>query len=633
MREVDDGISLDAAFSPDGRWLVVPRHQQLVDGYRSVLEVWDVAARKLEAVRPSPAGALTTVAFTADGSQLITHGGFSGRDEPNDEVVVWDTRTWRPVGATWQLSPAYAGDDGFVVSADAGLAAGAHFTEPDGPLSIGLWRLVDRSLVGTPIAADAITNETTGPLTGLAIAPDGSTLAVSTELGGVLLVDPLSHEVDGAPLAVPESTATAVEFSPDGRTIAVGRLDGRTQLYDRATREPLGPPLAASAAEITDVSFAPDGSRLVTASSDRTAAVWRLDGGRSIGVGLSDQSAPVTEAVFTPDGAHLLTADLDGTVAVRDARGGRLEDTINVGSPALSVAVDPGGRRITAAGAHGQVIIVDLDGSHRRKVEVNGTPNQVTFAPDGSTVAVAVDASGGDETATGPGTGAIRFLDAASGKAARSPIDIPESPVGLGYARDGDLLAVITSNNQVHFFSLRSGREAGKPIDNPDAPFTSLAFSPDGQRIVLGVASGALRQYDLTTRQPVAKPLEGDPNGVYGVAYAPDGTVVAGTALGFSTTRLWDAQTGAPLGAVLTGGRLPYSYKTFTVDMPTYSRPAFSPDGRSLATPGFGGATVIWSLDSESWRRAACAIAARDLTDEEWQRYLPGRTQHQVCGP
>jgi WD40 repeat protein len=631
LREVDDGISLDAAFSPDGHWLVVPRHQQRADGYHSVLEVWDVAARKLEAVKPSPAGALTTAAFTADGSQLITHGGFSGRGESKDEVVVWNTRTWRPVGATWELSPAYAGDNGFVVSAAAGLAAAPHFAEPDGPLSIGVWRLADRTPVGAPIAADAITNKTTGALTGLAIAPDGSALAVSTELGGVLLVDPLSHEVDGEPLAVPESTATAVAFSPDGRTIAVGRLDGRTQLYDRATREPLGPPLAASAAEITDISFAPDGSRLVTESSDRTAAVWRLDGDRSIGVGLADERAPVTEAAFTIDGAHLLTADLHGAIAVRNARSGRLEDTIKVGSPALSVALDSGSRRIAAAGAAGKVVLVDLDGEHRQQVDVSGVPNQVTFAPDGSTVAVAVDASGGDEVATGPGTGAIRFLDAATGKAARSAIDIPESPVGLGYTRDGALLAIITSNNQVHFFSPQSGQEVGEPIENPDAAFTSLAFSPDGQRIVLGVASGALRQYDLTTRQPVAKPLEGDPNGIYGVAYSPDGKLVAGTTLGFSTTRLWDAQTGAPLGAVLTGGRVPYSFKTFTVEMLMYSRPAFSPDGRTLATPGFGGATVIWSLDADSWSRAACAIAGRDLTDEEWQRYLPGRAKHQVC--
>jgi hypothetical protein len=56
-----------------------------------------------------------------------------------------------------------------------------------------------------------------------------------------------------------------------------------------------------------------------------------------------------------------------------------------------------------------------------------------------------------------------------------------------------------------------------------------------------------------------------------------------------------------------------------------------SPDGRSLVTPGFDGATVLWDIDPASWSEAACAIAGRDLSDEEWDRYLPGRDHHEVC--
>jgi len=61
------------------------------------------------------------------------------------------------------------------------------------------------------------------------------------------------------------------------------------------------------------------------------------------------------------------------------------------------------------------------------------------------------------------------------------------------------------------------------------------------------------------------------------------------------------------------------------------SRPAFSPSGEALAAPGFTGASVLWDLRPATWLDAACRMAGRDLTAEEWARYLPGRAQRAVC--
>jgi hypothetical protein len=99
-----------------------------------------------------------------------------------------------------------------------------------------------------------------------------------------------------------------------------------------------------------------------------------------------------------------------------------------------------------------------------------------------------------------------------------------------------------------------------------------------------------------------------------------------------STTRLWMTDGGAPLGNQLTGGRVPYTFRTFDVEHFMAARPAFSPDGHRLVTAGFPGASVIWDLEPSHWRRAACGIASRELTDAEWERYLPERAPHAICG-
>jgi hypothetical protein len=71
------------------------------------------------------------------------------------------------------------------------------------------------------------------------------------------------------------------------------------------------------------------------------------------------------------------------------------------------------------------------------------------------------------------------------------------------------------------------------------APITSVAFSPDGARIVSGSDDNTLRLWDANTGQPIGQPLEGHEFSVRSVAFSPDGAhIVSGS--GDKTLRLWD---------------------------------------------------------------------------------------------
>lgn len=624
-----DDFSLSAAISPDGRWLAVPAIYDKGNLPAGRLEVWDLRTRRLHKVVDSPAGAMTTAAFSADGKRLFTQGGQDSDTEPPDVVVIWDTTTWEPEGDPWVLAPRYSDDKALAVSPDGALVA---MRLPDDPKSVGVWRVADRSPVGPPIALAGLATRDLGPVEKLAFDPDGTTLVITTNLGPIFFVDPITGTPRRPTLDLPESSASALEYSRDGSMLAIGRLDGRTQLYDVATGEPLGPPLAASAANIVDVSFSSDGSRLVTTGRDRVGALWRLDGRRAIGVALSGQEAPVTEARFTPDGAQLVTAAVDGTVVIRDASG-RAERSVTLPGEVLSVDVSRSGR-VAAGGNGGGAALFDLDGTNRVDVALGPAwAQQVAFSPDGDAVAIALDTTGGGPGGVGPGSGVVRFVDARSGRDAQPAIDLDEPLWGVAFAPDGRTIAVVAANNVVHFFDLATRRRLDPPIENVDSPFTSIAYSPDGKRVALGIESGVVRTYDASTHLVVGAALEADDAGVFGVAYSPDGRLVAGTSLGLSTTRLWATDGGAPLGDRLTGGRVPYTFRTYLSEHFTAARPAFSPDGRHLVTPGYPGATVVWDLDPRHWRAAACAVVGRDLSAAEWRRYLPGRSPHPVCTP
>ncbi|CCA77238.1 hypothetical protein PIIN_11221 [Serendipita indica DSM 11827] len=90
----------------------------------------------------------------------------------------------------------------------------------------------------------------------------------------------------------------------------------------------------------------------------------------------------------------------------------------------------------------------------------------------------------------------------------------------------------------------------------PDLPRTlrghkyyvnAVGTSPDGSRIVSGSFDKTIRLWDADTGQPLGEPLRGHEGPVYAVGFSPDGSrIVSGSS--DSTIRLWDADTGQLLG-------------------------------------------------------------------------------------
>ena len=66
----------------------------------------------------------------------------------------------------------------------------------------------------------------------------------------------------------------------------------------------------------------------------------------------------------------------------------------------------------------------------------------------------------------------------------------------------------------------------------------SVAFSPDGTRIVSGSADNTVRLWNADTGQPIGQPITGHTDTVYSVAFSPDGNTVVSGSLD-KTMRLW----------------------------------------------------------------------------------------------
>jgi WD40 repeat protein len=86
---------------------------------------------------------------------------------------------------------------------------------------------------------------------------------------------------------------------------------------------------------------------------------------------------------------------------------------------------------------------------------------------------------------------------------------------------------------------------------------TSVAFSPDGQRIVSGSNDDTLKVWDAATGQETFT-LKGHKHWVTSVAFSPDGQRIVSASTD-STLKIWDAATGKLVRLFPYGGKLDFS--------------------------------------------------------------------------
>jgi WD40 repeat protein len=390
-------------------------------------------------------------------------------------------------------------------------------------------------------------------------------------------------------------TAVRVVASPNGRRVAF--VSGREA---RIVGVPSGRELyrLRHAGEITSVAFSADGGRIVSGGRDRLARVWNGSTGRLIDE-LAGHQGQVLDVAIAPSGTDVATVSTEGAGRIWDATTGLLRAPLFGHTNFVrTVEFSPDGQSVVTASDDGTARTWALSG--RRLATLSGHTGAVVdarFSPDGFTVLT------GGEDAT------VRLWEAGTRpQLTKTELRPPEPSGSVATSADG---ATATVDEEVVRVQRGDGTEA--ELSGHRLGVTSVAFSPDGERLVTAGRDHDVILWGVESGKPLLV-LRGHFGAVSDARFSADGRWIV--TAGPRSVGLWRADDGE-LTRLLFGPEGPFTAATFLPDSRTIV--AVTADGvvRAYECRICGEIPELLALADER-----LAATGRELTPEERELYL-----------
>jgi WD40 repeat protein/DNA-binding SARP family transcriptional activator len=446
----------------------------------------------------------------------------------------------------------------------------------------------------------------------LALHPDDRTLAVARENGTVTLLQPGSSRprqfagrADGG--------VTSMRFTPDGSTLLSLAGNGELTVWD-AVSGAVSERLDAHAGSAEGLAVTPDGRTAVTSGVDGRVGLWDIGGDRRLVQSIALRR-PFTVDDFTPrgiavspDDRTLAVTQSDGNVDVLDTATLDRRAVLRTGEGApLALDFSPDGRQLAVGGENGMVGLWDARtlAPAGRLTGLRSWTQAIAFSPDGRLLAAG-------DTNTDPA--GVRIWDVR--RRALTPFRSDKPVNSVAFSPDSHLLAAAGSDAGTEVRDVRKSNLVAHLQTGELA--RSVAFSPDGRLLFVGLFNGAGQFYSTGDWKPLGARVRGQGQRLMYPVFTPDGRTLA-TASADGTVLLWDVASRKPIGS------------PFTVQPEVFVATAVSHDGAYLYAAPTGTRGVRLALSPHVWKRLACTIAGRTLTEREWREALPSRPYRDVC--
>jgi len=630
----DDDEITTLEFSPNGRMLAYGHN----NGTIHFLDPGN-GEELLPAITTVDGGQVYDFAFNPDGSLLVSAAG--------NGLQIWRVSDREEISRLSENEKYYLA----AFSPDGNLAAGLRRT---GPPKLFVWNSQTGEMAWSSRQLSVRASSE------LVFTPDGDYIIVYSKPRGIDIFDSRTgeHVVQRLNMDPSEYGTGTFGMHPEGHILVQVDGDNTIYLYDLDKGRLVSQVVSTQGSEIFEVIFSNTGQYFFTISRTDVFA-WDGNTGEAVGsVFAMDNS--FNDVAMEPAGSFLAAGDDYGRIYQLNLYSSgepfpSIEDT--------SVAIDfVNNSTIYVLQLNPRLIqYFDLETgeeiSQPVEIEEDLIGGQV-LSPDGKLLA------GSDND------GRIYLLDAATGEEIIGPllghdieqVDVPRWDIvvedietdtvaglygtfdlnlvrGLAFSPDSTMLASAGNDMTVRLWDVASGTQIGEPLRGHTNILETVAFSEDGRLLASGGENGRIIIWDTESREMVGESIERPGRPVHDIVFSRDGETLI-TAWSDGAIILWDTDTHLQIGLPIlyNSGRYLHidipqvdplqgcdAHRTHVVDL------SLSPYGTRLASLDSDGSFRLWELDVDIWLERACTRAGRNMTQEEWDLYLPYETYRKTC--
>ncbi|MFP3040221.1 caspase family protein [Treponema primitia] len=616
------GGALDAAFSPDESHIISASQD-------TTLKLWDIATGREIRTFSGHSGGVRSVAYSPDG-KLIASGA------SDKTTKLWDAVTGREIRTITEDSSisyvAFSPDGKWLVTKSSNnttklwdIANGQEINAFNGVVEfnpgwdqIAQWDR-DGNITIRDITSDREIRIFPGyskGITALAFSTDGKQIVSSYEDRTVKVWN-IENGQETQSFVIKKKqgegtgmtpTIRCVAFAPDGKRIVTGDDDRKMKLWDNSQEtqtyeghwvtivDANGGETSSDTGHfkrLQSISFSSDGRQILSRSDDRVIC-WDTDSGREIAnFKIADQIASIK---FSADEKKIITGDLFGNLELWDFIDGQKLQSFKKSMVGMSsVAFSPDGSQIVFSSSDDNTVkfwditvgkLIRFFSGINKYDKIKGI-RSVIFSPSGKQIA------------TGS-LGNVKLYDAATGEEIRvfSGQNWPES---IAFSPDGTKLVSASDDGTIKLYDVVTGGEIGNVVkrsftgeyrifaEHPDESVVTAAFSIDGKQILSCGSSGTVKIWNSADGREIRSFQASETNSsglkdlLFSAAFSPDGSrLVTGSRYG--TVNLWNTSSGQK---IRTLGDL--SNSIFAVE--------FSPDGKKIIA---GDYNVLKLWDAET---------------------------------
>jgi WD40 repeat protein len=416
-----------------------------------------------------------------------------------------------------------------------------------------------------------------------------------------LAMNVFAQQVEIYPQIGQEVEISSITYSPDGRYVLTADRNrtsgvGNVKIWDAENGRELktlytGYRSANSRSFCNYAEYSPDGKTalLIVNGSEGSSynytngsiRIVDVETGRTLRR-ISGHTGYVSASVFSSDGKRILSGGSDKTIKIWNVENGQEIRTITGHTDAVnSVAWGPGGRQLASSSADKDktIRIWDADtGRQIRSVTSTNTVNRIKWSLDGRKILLGQEST-------------VLAIDANTLQVIRGYESLRIN--GDVFSPDSQKIASISGGLTLAIYDINSGNFI-RQIVNEDIKFSlsdalltdaSVAYRPDGRRIIASYANGSIRVLDVDSGKNLLTFGTRRVTGIPSAAWSPDGKQVA--AASGRLIRIWD-----------TTGRLIRTLSGHNADV---GRVIWSPDGKRLASASSGEtdrSVRIWDTES-----------------------------------